>query len=46
MSLSYFLMKTHLIVLIDLSPDQQEWQIIDPSSAVGKKGYLPGGSRN
>lgn len=30
----------------DLSPDQQEWQIIDPTSAVGRKGYLPGGSRN
>lgn len=34
------------MVFIDLSPDQQEWQIIDPSSAVGRKGYLPGGSRN
>ncbi|KIM47705.1 hypothetical protein M413DRAFT_15837 [Hebeloma cylindrosporum] len=25
-----------------LAPDQQEWQTVDPSSAVGRKGYLPG----
>lgn len=35
-----------MVFVLDLTPDQHEWQIIDPSSAVARKGYRPGGSRN
>ena len=45
MSLSYFSDENCLTICLDLSPDQQEWQTIDPSSAVARKGYLSGGSR-